>query len=52
MIIAEFKRASPSKGVINNQLQPNEQACLYERFGAHAMSVLTDTPFLKGPLQI
>ncbi|MBD7939623.1 MULTISPECIES: indole-3-glycerol phosphate synthase TrpC [Cytobacillus] len=48
VIIAEFKRASPSKGVINNQLQPNEQACLYERFGAHAMSVLTDTPFFKG----
>lgn len=47
-IIAEFKRASPSKGDINAGLDPVEQAKLYERYGADAISVLTDTPYFKG----
>jgi indole-3-glycerol phosphate synthase len=47
-IIAEFKRASPSKGDINPNLIPQEQAQLYARFGADAVSVLTDTSFFKG----
>lgn len=47
-IIAEFKRASPSKGVINNQLEPVEQALVYEKYGASAISVLTDTTFFQG----
>jgi indole-3-glycerol phosphate synthase len=47
-IIAEFKRASPSKGDINAGLDPVEQTCAYERFGADAISVLTDTPYFKG----
>ncbi|QKE74256.1 indole-3-glycerol phosphate synthase TrpC [Arthrobacter citreus] len=47
-IIAEFKRASPSKGDININLNPAEQAKRYEENGASAISVLTDTTFFKG----
>jgi len=50
-IIAEFKRASPSKGDINNNLDPQQQALNYEIFGADAISVLTDGPFFKGSYQ-
>lgn len=47
-IISEFKRASPSKGVINNGVEPDFQARLYEKNGASAISVLTDQTFFKG----
>lgn len=47
-IIAEFKRASPSKGNINLDQDPKTQALSYINFGADAISVLTDTPFFKG----
>lgn len=47
-IIAEFKRASPSKGIINNTIEPAYQASLYEEYGASAISVLTDQTFFKG----
>ncbi|WP_042355412.1 indole-3-glycerol phosphate synthase TrpC [Bacillus rubiinfantis] len=47
-VIAEFKRASPSKGMINNQAAPAEQAVLYKKNGASAISVLTDHTFFKG----
>ncbi|MDR6998250.1 indole-3-glycerol phosphate synthase TrpC [Neobacillus niacini] len=47
-VIAEYKRASPSKGVINQSLNPAEQAKQYERAGASAISVLTDQTFFKG----
>jgi indole-3-glycerol phosphate synthase len=47
-IIAEFKRASPSKGMINNGVEPAEQALVYEKNGASAISVLTDETFFKG----
>jgi indole-3-glycerol phosphate synthase len=50
-IITEFKRASPSKGVINASLDPIEQALLYEKNGASAISVLTDYSFFKGSFQ-
>jgi indole-3-glycerol phosphate synthase len=47
-IIAEYKRASPSKGMINNGVAPSQQAALYETSGAAAISVLTDSTFFKG----
>ncbi|MCQ6277757.1 indole-3-glycerol phosphate synthase TrpC [Bacillus sp. EB600] len=47
-VIAEFKRASPSKGVINTEVEPAEQAQTYEKNGASAISVLTDHTFFKG----
>jgi indole-3-glycerol phosphate synthase len=47
-IISEFKRASPSKGIINNTIEPAYQAGLYEEYGASAISVLTDSTFFKG----
>ncbi|WP_040208650.1 indole-3-glycerol phosphate synthase TrpC [Neobacillus jeddahensis] len=47
-IIAEFKRASPSKGIINEGIEPVQQAVIYEKAGAAAISVLTDSPFFKG----
>lgn len=47
-IIAEIKRASPSKGVINGDLQPAYTAWAYEQAGATAISVLTDREFFHG----
>lgn len=47
-IIAEFKRASPSKGDINVHLDPKAQALSYCEYGAAAISVLTDNNFFKG----
>lgn len=47
-IIAEFKRASPSKGDINMGVDPAVQTKTYIEAGADAVSVLTDTPFFKG----
>ncbi len=44
-IIAEVKRASPSKGALNPSLDPANQACLYQKGGAVAVSVLTDSHF-------
>lgn len=49
-IIAEFKRASPSKGVINNALDPVEAAVKYQNGGACAISVLTEEDFFMGSL--
>ncbi len=49
-IIAEIKRASPSKGNINTSVDPVKQAKLYEKNGANAISVLTDFPFFKGSM--
>ncbi|MFJ8257001.1 indole-3-glycerol phosphate synthase TrpC [Peribacillus asahii] len=50
-VIAEIKRASPSKGEINLDVNPVEQALTYERNGATAISVLTDEKFFKGRIE-
>jgi indole-3-glycerol phosphate synthase len=50
-IIAEIKRASPSKGDIHIHLDPSEYARKYEQGGAAAISVLTDTHFFKGSFE-
>jgi len=47
-IIAEIKRASPSKGILRETLDAAEMARIYEESGAAAISVLTDSRFFKG----
>lgn len=47
-IIAEFKRQSPSKGIINDTVLPIEVVSAYEKFGASAVSILTDHDFFGG----
>lgn len=49
-IIAEFKRQSPSKGIINNSVEPLEVVSAYENFGASGISILTDLDFFGGNL--
>ncbi len=44
-IIAEIKRASPSKGVINDKIDVAETAKSYEKGGSCAVSVLTEEDF-------
>ncbi len=50
-IIAEVKRASPSKGAIRMDLDPVRYARTCESAGASAMSVLTEPTFFKGSLE-
>ena len=49
-IIAEYKRASPSKGIINDRVPVATVVGGYQDAGVSAVSVLTDAPFFKGSL--
>src|SRR5205823_6151841 len=49
-IIAEVKKASPSKGILKADLDPAKQAAAYAEAGACAISVVTEEDFFQGDL--
>ncbi|MBW1823891.1 MAG: indole-3-glycerol-phosphate synthase, partial [Deltaproteobacteria bacterium] len=50
-VIAEVKKASPSKGIIRNDFNPVDIATTYEENGASAISVLTDKKYFLGDIE-
>jgi len=50
-IIAEYKRASPSRGVINTGVTPAEAALAYAKANANALSILTEEQYFQGDLK-
>jgi len=49
-VIAEIKRASPSRGIMSPDLNPEFQSRLYQKYGAAAISVITERNFFNGSL--
>lgn len=50
-IISEFKRQSPSKGIINNNVEVQEVVASYQKAGVSAISILTDEFFFGGSIE-
>jgi indole-3-glycerol phosphate synthase len=50
-LIAEIKRASPSKGILISKWDPKSLAKIYEKNGASAISVVTEEKFFKGSVE-